>query len=61
MIAVGVDVHKRQCTVAIEWEDGELRCFGPRPNTREGGRSLLEKLPGGARLRWKCRPVGILR
>lgn len=50
MIAVGVDVHKRQCTVAIEREDGELRCFGPMENTREGWRGLLEKLPAGSEI-----------
>jgi transposase len=44
MIAVGVDVHKRQCTVAIEREDGELRCFGPMENTREGWKKLLGQL-----------------
>lgn len=45
MIAVGVDVHKRQCTVAIQREDGELKCFGPMQNTREGWRELLKQLP----------------
>jgi len=45
MIAVGVDVHKRQCTVAIQTEDGELACFGPMENTREGWRELLRQLP----------------
>ncbi len=45
MIAIGVDVHKRQCTVAIQREDGELGCFGPMENTREGWRELLEQLP----------------
>lgn len=45
MIAVGVDVHKRQCTVAIQREDGELGCFGPMPNTREGWGELLKLLP----------------
>jgi hypothetical protein len=29
MITVGVDVHKRQCAVAIQRDDGELKCFGP--------------------------------
>jgi len=45
MIAVGVDVHKRQCTVAIQREDGGLKCFGPMQNTREGWRELLRQLP----------------
>jgi hypothetical protein len=35
MIAVGVDVHNRQCTVAIEREDGALRLFEPMENTRK--------------------------
>jgi len=45
MIAVGVDVHKRQCTVAIQREDGELRLFEPMENTREGWQELLDQLP----------------
>ena len=50
MIAVGVDVHKRQCTIAIEREDGELRCFGPMENTREGWKKLLRQLPAEAEM-----------
>jgi transposase len=50
MIAVGVDVHKRQCTVAIEREDGELRCFRGMENTREGWRKLLGQLPAEAEI-----------
>lgn len=50
MIAVGVDVHKRQCTIAIQREDGELGCFGPMENTREGWRELLEQLPAEAEI-----------
>jgi len=50
MIAIGVDVHKRQCTIAIEREDGELRCFGPMENTREGWRKLLGQLPAEAEI-----------
>ncbi len=45
MITVGVDVHKRQCTVAIQREGGELECFGPMENTRGGWKGLLEQLP----------------
>ena len=45
MIAVGVDVHKRQCTVAIQREDGELKRFGPMENTPEGWKELLDRLP----------------
>ncbi len=50
MIAIGVDVHKRQCTVAIQREDGELGCFGPMENTREGWRELLDRLPPEAEI-----------
>jgi len=50
MIAIGVDVHKRQCTVAIQQEDGKLGCFGPMENTREGWRELLEQLPPEAEI-----------
>ncbi len=50
MIAVGVDVHKRQCTVAIQGEDGKLGCFGPMENTRQGWRELIEQLPPEAEI-----------
>jgi len=50
MITIGVDVHKRQCTVAIQQEGGELKCFGPMENTREGWRELLEQLPPEAEI-----------
>lgn len=50
MIAVGVDVHKRQCTVAIQTEEGELACFGPMENTRPGWRELLKQLPSDAEI-----------
>jgi len=50
MIAIGVDVHKQQCTVAMQQEGGELKCFGPMENTREGWRELLEQLPPEAEI-----------
>jgi len=50
MISVGVDVHKRQCAVAIQREDGELASFAPFPNTREGWLGLLEVLPPEAEI-----------
>jgi len=50
MVAVGVDVHKRQCTIAIQREDGELGCFGPMENTRQGWRELLDRLPPEAEI-----------
>ena len=45
MITVGVDVHKKQCTVAMQAEDGKVRFFKPVENTREGWRKLLDQLP----------------
>jgi transposase len=50
MIAVGVDVHKRQCTVAIQREDGGLRLLEPLENTREGWQELLDQLPPEAEI-----------
>ena len=50
MIAIGVDVHKRQCTVALQGEEGEVGCFGPMENRREGWRELLEPLPPEAEM-----------
>ena len=50
MITVGVDVHKRQCKVAIQRDDGELKCFSPMENTREGWSELLNQLPPGAEI-----------
>lgn len=50
MIAVGVDVHKRQCNLAIQMEDGELACFGPMANTREEWLKLLTVLPPEAEI-----------
>lgn len=50
MIAVGVDVHKRQCTIAIQREDGELASFGPMENRREAWMDLLTKLPPEAEI-----------
>jgi len=50
MIAVGVDVHKRQCTLAIQLENGELESFGPLANTREEWLRLLAVLPPEAEI-----------
>jgi transposase len=50
MIAIGVDVHKRQCTIAIQREDGELKGFGPMENTREGWKELLDRMPPEAEI-----------
>ncbi len=50
MIAVGVDVHKRQCALAIQFEDGELASFAPFENRREEWRELLAVLPPEAEI-----------
>ena len=50
MVAVGVDVHKRQCTVAIQRQDGKLRLLEPMANTRQGWRGLLDQLPAEAEI-----------
>ena len=50
MIAIGVDVHKRQCRLAMQFEDGELASFAPIENTREGWLELLAVLPPQAEM-----------
>jgi len=50
MIAVGVDVHKRQCSLAMQFEDGELASFAPFENRREEWRELLAVLPPEAEI-----------
>jgi hypothetical protein len=50
MIAVGVDVHKRQCSLAMQFEDGELASFAPFENRREGWLELLAVLPPEAEI-----------
>jgi len=50
MIAVGVDVHKRQCSLAMQFEDGELASFAPFENTRAGWLEVLAVLPPEAEL-----------
>lgn len=50
MIAVGVDVHKRQCSLAMQFEDGELASFAPFENTRAGWLELLAVLPPEAEM-----------
>ncbi len=50
MIAGGVDVHKRQCALARQFEDGELASFAPIENTREGWLELLAVLPPEAEI-----------
>jgi transposase len=50
MIAIGVDVHKRLCQVAMQSEDGQLRMLPSIENTREKWLELLAKLPPKAHL-----------
>jgi transposase len=50
MIAIGVDVHKRQCTVALQGEDGQLQMLPSIANTREDWLELLGQLPPGAEI-----------
>jgi len=35
MIAIGADVHKRTCTLAMQGEDGQLTMLPSMENTRE--------------------------
>jgi transposase len=50
MIAIGVDVHKRKCTVAQQGEDGELKMWPAMDNTREAWRKFLPQLPPAAEI-----------
>jgi hypothetical protein len=50
MIAVGIDVHKRKCTVAVQSEDGELRMLPSIENTRGDWLQLLGQFPPGAEI-----------
>ncbi len=50
MISVGVDVHKRQCTVAMQREDGALKLLEPMENTPEAWQGLLDQLPAEAEI-----------
>ena len=45
MIAVGVDVHKRQGSLAMQFEDRELASFAPFENRREEWLGPLAALP----------------
>jgi transposase len=50
MIAIGVDVHKRLCQVAMVTEDGQLRMLPSMENTRENWEKLVAKLPPEAHI-----------
>ena len=50
MIAIGIDVHKRKCTIAEQGEDGELKMRPSIENTREEWLQLLQELPPTAEI-----------
>lgn len=50
MIAIGADVHKRMCTLAVQCEDGQLKMLPPMENTRERWLGLLAHLPPEAEI-----------
>lgn len=50
MVAIGVDVHKRQCALAMQIADGQLFWLKSMENTREGWGNLLRQLPGEAEI-----------
>ena len=50
MIAIGADVHKRRCTLAVLGEDGQLKMLPSMENTRENWLELLAKLPPHAEI-----------
>ena len=45
MIAIGADVHKQQCTLAVQHPDGKLSMLRSMENTRENWLNLLTQLP----------------
>src|SRR5947207_768539 len=50
MIAIGADVHKRTCTLAMQGEDGQLTMLPSMENTRENWLHRLAKLPPQAEI-----------
>jgi transposase len=50
MIAIGADVHKRKCALAMQLEDGNLKMLPSMENTRENWLELLRKLPPNAEI-----------
>lgn len=50
MIAIGADVHKRMCTLAMQPEDGQLKMLPSMENTCENWLGLLAKLPPEAEI-----------
>ena len=58
MIAIGVDVHKRQCRLAMQFEDGELASFAPIEARARGGWSFWRCCRRKRRWRWRSRRAG---
>src|SRR6266566_798651 len=50
MIAIGADVHKQQCTLAVQRPDGKLSMLPSMDNTRENWLDLLTQLPPEAQI-----------
>lgn len=50
MIAIGADVHKRMCTLAVQRDDGQLKMLPSMENTRENWMGLLAKFPPEAEI-----------
>src|SRR5438876_7238967 len=50
MIAIGADVHKQQCTLAVQRPDGKLSMLPSLDNTRENWLDLLTHLPPEAQI-----------
>ncbi len=50
MIAIGADVHKRMCALAMQREDGQLKVLPSMDNTRANWLGLLAELPPGAEI-----------
>src|SRR5881396_3099331 len=48
MIAIGADVHKQQCTLAVQRPDGKLSMLPSMDNTRENWLDLLTQLSSGS-------------
>jgi len=48
MIAIGADVHKRMCTLAMQYEDGRLQMLPSMKNTRANWLELVQELPAEA-------------
>ena len=57
MIAIGADVHKLLCTLAVQGQDGQLKMLPSMENTRENWLGLLAQLPPRPRSPWRFPPA----